>query len=230
MKSFVKAIKPHRLFSHFIFDFDGTLADSRLNISNSINFALTSQGLAKIDPLKIHPFIGKKSIEDTFTHFYPDLDEAQLQNILTLFRTYQSQHANEEIQLFPKVKETLQALQQSRAELAILTTKNVKQITTITEILEISKFFGVIYGNGMQYGEKPDGSCVTYILSQLTPTSADKVVVVGDSIVDAQTAQNAEVAFLGVSTGVDSSEILKAQGALSVLTNFSALQKWNLYD
>lgn len=222
---------PSKSFSHFIFDFDGTLADSRLNIANSFNFALKERNLATIEDALIHPLIGKKNLEQMFILFYPELSENLVADLIALFREYQSSHAVEEIMLFPDVKETLTSLKLAGAELAILTTKNTKQISNIADQLGIYSLFNIIYGTGLPYGEKPEGRCVDYLLTQFSSEpQKQRVVMIGDSSVDAETAKNGGIDFLGVPYGTDDPQQLLEIGAIGILDPFSKLVEWSVHD
>jgi HAD superfamily hydrolase (TIGR01549 family) len=210
--------------THVLFDFDGTLVDSRKNIANSLNDALAKGNLSQIDPQKIYPLIGKKNLQDTFLFFYPDLNEAVLTQLISDFRTYQLSHAVDELEVFPDVSMTLKTLHDQGVSSAIFTTKHYAQVTKILEMLNLKQYFSIIYGTGLPHGEKPDPSCVAYILSQLPVSQDGAVAMVGDSEVDAQAAKLANIRFIGVAHGVDSVATLMASGAEVVLDSFSELR------
>ncbi len=211
-----------KTYKNFLFDFDGTLADSRTNIANSIRFALKKHELPLIAPTDIYPLIGKMSLEKTFTHFYPALAGTTVQSLVKTFRQYQRDHVSTEVEIFPSVVETLQTLKQRGNSLHILTTKEVGQITFVLDKLQLSSFFSIVYGNGLPYGEKPEKGCVEYILrtANLKP---DETVMVGDSSVDVQTARNGGIDVIGVTYGTDGEEGMKAAGATHIIRTFDEL-------
>jgi HAD superfamily hydrolase (TIGR01549 family) len=201
-------------YSLFIFDFDGTLSDSRLNIANSCNAALTSVHLPTIENEKIYPLIGKLNLEDTFTKFYPNLTVEEVNHLVDVFRAYQIAHVQDEITLFPDVAETLEELVRKGKYLAILTTKGTEQVTKILELLKLRSLFTVIMGKGSEFGEKPEGRCIDYITSLLPkPISKENIAMVGDTEIDVQTANNGGISVIGVTYGIDSAEQLKQAGA-----------------
>jgi phosphoglycolate phosphatase len=208
----------------YIFDFDGTLADSRINIANSLNSAFTLYGYARVPNRKIYPLIGKQTLEEHFVEFYPHMPQTIFPKLIDEFRTHQLVFLTKELQLFPHVVEVLNELKRRDKSLAILTTKGTAQVTAVLELLGIKHLFGFIYGRDLLFGRKPEGRCVDYILSQLAPDVKKKdVVMVGDTRIDAQTAMNSGVDMIGVGFGIGSRKELLSAGAISIINSFQEL-------
>lgn len=209
-------------FDLFIFDFDGTLGDSKHNIANSLNFALRQGGYAPVEPERIHRLIGKLRLPETFTHFYPSLTPDQLANLIDHFRQYQRQNLMTELTLFPEVTETLHELKARGKYLAILTSKHMTQMSYILDQLRLSHLFDVVCGDGLLAHKKPHLACTEYIWRSLpTPISPEQSVMIGDSEVDVQTAQNAGIAMIAVGHGTDSLETLVEGGANHTISSLS---------
>lgn len=214
----------NRDYSVYIFDFDGTLADSRINIANSLNASFTLNGYQPVPNQKIFPLIGKKTLEQHFIEFYPQLSSSLIPKLVEDFRAHQLDYLEKELQLFPHVVEVLNELKQWGKTLAILTTKGTEQITKMLTVLGIKQLFEYIYGQDLPYGEKPEGRCVDYILTQVSPSVLKKeVVMVGDTEIDIQTAVNAGVDSIGVSYGIGSREELINAGATHIIDVFEEL-------
>lgn len=212
----------------FIFDFDGTLADSRKNIANSLNFAFQEQGLKSVPAKKVFPLIGKVSIEQTFTFFYPGLRAEDIQKLTSVFRTYQRNHLRTELVLYPGVVDTLEQLKKHKKKLAILTTKHIDQIRFILHSCSLDGFFDVVYGDGLLSVHKPDKQCVEYIWAGIEPAVVpDRTVMVGDSSVDALTARNAGIGMIGVGYGIDGKKALLAQGVANVVDRFADIVRFS---
>ncbi|MEP7166368.1 MAG: HAD family hydrolase [Candidatus Woesebacteria bacterium] len=215
-----------KTYKNFLFDFDGTLADSRKSISNSIRFALKKHDLPLVAPTDIFPLIGKKSIEDTFTHFYPKLSGAKVESLVKDFRAYQREHTIQETEIFPSVIQTLQTLKKQGHSLHILTTKEVGQITFVLNELKLADYFSIIYGNGLPYGKKPEKGCVEYIL-QTAGLKPHETVMVGDSSVDVQTARNGGIDVIGVTYGTDGEDGMRTAGATHIVRMFDELLQYS---
>ncbi|HEX2905442.1 MAG TPA: HAD family hydrolase [Phototrophicaceae bacterium] len=214
----------HPTYELFIFDFDGTLADSRHNITNSLNYALRSIGLAEVDPSRIYPLIGKLTLEATFSYFYPALTAAEIAHLLQTFRQYQRDHIRLELAFFPEAISTLAALKNRNKRLAILTTKHIEQIEYILAAFDLRRLFDVVCGEGLPPQRKPDPACVEFILAAVgTSIARPQAVMVGDSEVDVRTAQNGGIDMIAVAHGTDSLEYLKHQGATYTVQSLSEL-------
>jgi phosphoglycolate phosphatase len=122
----------------------------------------------------------------------------------------------------------LEILHSRDKSLSILTTKGTEQITKMLEILKIKHFFDVIYGRDLPYGEKPNKQCVDYMLSQLpNKFTKEQVVIVGDTEIDLQTAQNSGVDFIAVTYGIGSREELALAGAKRFIDSFDQILKYS---
>jgi phosphoglycolate phosphatase len=211
-------------YSYFIFDFDNTLADSRVNISNSLNHALSTHKLPIVPAEHIWPLIGKKNIEDTFLHFYPTMAQETLTTCTESFRAYQKKYAAQELVIFPGVEDTLKKLYDQNKGLAILTTKNHGQITQILQDLPFGAYFETVFGSGLIDEVKPAKECVEYILANSNmKTTKQDCVMVGDSEPDVTTARNAGIDIIGVSYGTDGREKMASLGVTTILDSFSEL-------
>jgi len=208
----------------FIFDFDGTLADSRLNIVNSFNHALKVYRLKSILPQLIYPLIGKLNIEEMFRKFYPQLSQKKMEKLIHSFRTYQKRNAHKEIALYDGVLRTIKALRIRKKQLTIVTTKHINQIEHILRIFTIYDYFDVVFGFGMMEFTKPQKECFDYISQHLrTPILKNKFIMVGDSNIDCEFAHNSQIAMVGVSWGIDSPAALKTAGAKYIINDISDL-------
>lgn len=209
-------------FELYLFDFDGTLADSRLSISNSLNFALKEFGFAELDPKQIYPDIGKLLMADTIRKLCPSVTEEQLPLILDCFRQYQREHVKRDLVFFPEVRETLETLKTRGKKLAILSNKGQKQLEHALTAFEYRELFDFVLGPGIIPEIKPARATVDYIWQAL-PTAPEATVMVGDSEVDVMTAKNAGIKMIAVGHGTDSAETLLKLGADYTVTKFSEI-------
>jgi phosphoglycolate phosphatase len=210
----------------FIFDFDGTLADSRHNVANSVNRSLDSKGYATVSDDLIFPTIGKLPIQTLFKQLYEGIDDEEIDDLTQQFRTSLLQNAKDELQLFPEVETTLQSLKDRDKQLAILTTKNTQVINELLISMGIAALFSVVYGSGVTNESKPSGACIQYIWEKLpTRIRSEHTVMVGDTSVDLETAQNTGVDSIGVTYGIDGDEIL-GMGFTSTIDSFGQLLKY----
>lgn len=198
-----------RRYKLFIFDFDGTLVDSRQHISKSVNYALIKNRYQEVDPLLIYPTIGKVPIEEAFSLLKPAIPKQEIEKLTEDFRSYLLESAAKELIFFPGVEKTLKKLNELDRKLAILTTKKASSINKILKSLKIDHLFEIVYGGGMPGGEKPYKGCILYIAHKLN-IPLDEIVMVGDTSVDSLSASNSGVDSIGVLYGIDGKKILRA--------------------
>ncbi|MCA9883038.1 MAG: HAD family hydrolase [Anaerolineae bacterium] len=215
----------------FIFDFDGTLADSRMNIANSLNFALHQHGFTEVPHEEVYPLIGKLTLAETFEKFCDDLDAQRLDALMASFSDYQLSHIAEEIVLFPQVRSTLAELDNRGATMAIATTKRTHQIETILKELGLADYFKVVFGQGTLPVHKPDPACVQYIWDRAgKPFNPDETVMIGDSEVDVKTAVNAGIHMIAVTHGTDTPDTMRQHGAEHFVGSFDELLNEELIE
>jgi phosphoglycolate phosphatase len=209
-------------FDLFVFDFDGTLADSRLSISNSFNFTLREHGLAEVIPSSIYGMIGKQMLDEMFRHFYPAISTEEMPALLDCFRHYQRENVLDELLYFPEVISTLEALKAEGKSLAVLSNKTQKQLEHGLAAFNLLDRFQVVLGSGLLTEMKPAKACMEYIW-QTIPTEASRTVMIGDSEVDVLTAQHAGIEMIAVNHGTDSAESLVKMGAQYSIETFSEI-------
>lgn len=208
----------------FIFDFDGTLADSRKNIVNSFNHALRLHGFVPYDPAQVHPMIGKYTLVEMFEEACPDSNPQELDTYMASFSDYQLSHIDTEIELFPQVHSTLVELVERGATLAIATTKRTHQIETILKEMDLAKLFKEVFGQGTLAVHKPDPACIQYIWDNLDkPFSPENTVMIGDSMTDVKTAVNAGIHMIAVTHGTDTPATMRQHGAEHFIESFDQL-------
>jgi phosphoglycolate phosphatase len=194
-------IGSNKTFHHvraLVFDLDGTLIDSKLDLVLAVNAMMKEMGRAELDHETIASYVGNGApvlIQRALGHQAPEGDCAKA---LDYFLRYYREHMMDNTVAYPGVKEGLAALQ--KFPMAILTNKPVRISRIIAEALGIAKFFRCIYGGNSFERKKPDPLGLQTVLRELDSVPGDAIMV-GDSAVDIQTARNAATLACGVSYG-----------------------------
>lgn len=183
-----------------IFDLDGTLIDSKLDLAHSVNATRAYMGLPPLDHELIYSYVGNGAPVLIRRALGPDASETQAEHALSFFLTYYRHHMLDYTTLYPGVKDTLDELRSRRLPMAVLTNKPVRISHTIIEGLGLGTHFFKIYGGNSFDHKKPHPIGVETLLAE-AGQPADRCLVVGDSSVDVQTARNAGVACCGVTYG-----------------------------
>lgn len=174
-----------------VFDLDGTLIDSRLDLAESANRLIVERGGAPLPVARITAMVGegaKLLVQRALTAagLEPDVETA-LPRFLDLYDERLLVHTA----MYPGTQEMLESVR-SRARLAVLTNKPQHHTDRILDGLSISRFFDRVVGGDSPFGRKPDPAGLRDLMSSARSTTADTVLV-GDSVIDLRTARAAEV-------------------------------------
>jgi phosphoglycolate phosphatase len=181
-----------------IFDLDGTLVDSKKDLTSSVNHVRSTFGLAALPEDEIAGFIGDGAQMLIQRALGAEADASNVQTGLQLFLAYYREHMLDESVLYPGVVETLKRLSDCR--LAVLTNKPIRFSQTMLEGLGILGCFAAVYGGNSFDKKKPDPIGIHQIL-QDTHGQPENTWMIGDSAVDVLTGRNAQVKTCGVSWG-----------------------------
>lgn len=181
-----------------IFDLDGTLIDSKLDLVNSVNSMLQQIGRAALPADTVASYIGHGAPKLIASALGPDCTEQERREGLQIFLAHYEKHSLDETRPYSGVTEALQSLH-GRA-LAVLTNKPIALTTEILNGLDLTKYFAKIYGGDSFEKKKPDPSGARKILQELN-SQPHAAIMVGDSDVDVQTARNAGMLAAAVTFG-----------------------------
>ena len=181
-----------------IFDLDGTLIDSKLDLVNSVNSMLRQIGRVALPTDTVASYIGHGAPKLIASALGPDSTEQERREALQIFLAHYEKHALDETRPYPGVSEALQSFH-GRA-LAVLTNKPIALTMQILNGLELTEYFAKIYGGDSFEKKKPDPSGAQKILQELN-SQPHAAIMVGDSDVDVQTARNAGMFAAAVTFG-----------------------------
>lgn len=182
----------------FLFDLDGTLVDSKLDLVNSVNFMLRELQRDPLPLATVASYIGHGAPRLVADALGPAAAEADRKRGLEIFLAYYSEHNLDATRAYPGVVEGLEALQ-DRAK-AVLTNKPAKMSVEILDALGLLKYFRAVYGGDSFDRKKPDPTGALAILQDLG-APPQQAAMVGDSDVDIKTARNAGMFAIAVNYG-----------------------------
>lgn len=200
----LRAFDPHSI-RLVIFDLDGTLIDSRLDLVHSVNAALRHIGRPELPddviasyvgdgaPILIQRALGSEVVE-----------EALVRKGLEFFLTYYREHKLDHTTVYPGIAEALAAIQNSSngkpRQMAVLSNKPVNPSRAIVEALGLGRFFSQVYGGNSFATKKPDPEGARKLLEE-SGVRPEQAAIVGDSHVDVRTGRNAGLWTVGVTYG-----------------------------
>jgi phosphoglycolate phosphatase len=182
-----------------IFDLDGTLIDSKLDLAHSVNAMLEHMGRAPLSHETIFSYVGNGAPLLVRRALGEAATDAEADKGLGYFLSYYRQHMLDNTVTYPGVRAGLELL--ASHPMAILTNKPVRFSQAIIDGLGLAPYFRFIYGGNSFEKKKPDPIGVTALLRDLN-AAAHEAMMVGDSDVDVRTARNAGIWACGVSYGL----------------------------
>jgi phosphoglycolate phosphatase len=208
MIRFLRPFDPRRI-RLLVFDLDGTLIDSRLDLIHSVNAMLHHIGRPELDGDVIASYVGdgapalvRRAVGDTD-------DEALFIGALEYFLGYYRLHKLDHTTVYSGMAETLASLADPSLAnpsngvqrlMAVLSNKPVNPSRDILHALGLGDFFVRIYGGNSFTTKKPDPLGVRTLLQEIG-TAADEALMIGDSAIDILTGRNAGLWTCGVTYG-----------------------------
>jgi phosphoglycolate phosphatase len=208
----LRPFDPHRI-RLLIFDLDGTLVDSRLDLIHSVNATLRHIGRPELDGDTIASYVGDGAPMLIQRVLGEKPDEALLRQALDFFLAYYRQHKLDHTTVYegiPEVLATLSAPNRSPTNapptnaaprlMSVLSNKPVHPSRDIVQALGLGHFFVSVYGGNSFPTKKPDPQGAQTILHE-TGVAPDQALIIGDSSIDIQTGRNAGLWTCGVTYG-----------------------------
>jgi phosphoglycolate phosphatase len=199
-----RAFDPHSI-KLVIFDLDGTLIDSRLDLVHSVNAALRHIGRDELPDDVIASYVGDGApilIQRALGG--ENVDEALLRRGLDSFLSYYREHKLDHTTVYAGINEALRTIQNASngapRKMAVLTNKPVGPSRAIVEALGLGQYFSQVYGGNSFATKKPDPEGARQLLSD-NGALAEQTVIVGDSHTDVETGRNAGLFTVGVTYG-----------------------------
>lgn len=190
-----------------IFDLDGTLVDSRLDLANSVNATLRHFERPELPCDVIASYIGDGAPMLVRLALGDPDDTKLIDDALAFFLSYYREHKLDNTTVYDGVKESLTALRFSRnggraleRTFAVLSNKPVHPSRAIVQALGLAEFFVQVYGGNSFPTKKPDPLGARTLLEE-AGVAPEEAMIIGDSDIDVLTGRNAGLWTCGVTYG-----------------------------
>jgi len=202
-----------------IFDLDGTLIDSKLDLALAVNASLAHLGREPLPHEQVYGYVGhgapmliRRSLGAGPDRIGAGATEAEVDRALGFFLDYYRAHMLDNTRPYPGVREGLETLAAPDSigagwRMAVLTNKPERFSRAILEGLGLARFFRYVYGGNSFDRKKPDPQGVEILLRNFQ-VGAREAMIVGDSEIDVQTARNAGTWACGVTYGLGSEHLV----------------------
>jgi len=192
----------HESLDLVIFDFDGTLIDSKYDIATSVNLTLKDLGLPVRSTEEIFSFVGD-GVKHLLRLSVGEDNHEKYEEALTVFREHYLMHCLDTTQFYPGLEGVFERL--NGCSKAIATNKSLEYTLRIVEGLGVTGWFAAIESPTDSSDLKPDPGMLLRILDHLK-ISPERTVLVGDSTNDVRAAQAAGVQSCAVGYGYGNRE------------------------
>ncbi len=187
-----------------IFDLDGTLIDSSVDITNALNYALEPYSVRKLSPDDSIKLIGE-GINRLIEKIVGDRGEIVTRAATRRFLEHYTQHILDYTTVYPGVKETLNKLDKYKK--AVISNKKENLSKIVLEGFGLAQHFDIIIGSDTTPERKPSPIPIMKVLSELG-VSASEAVIVGDSNYDVDAGKAAGVMTIAVTYGYRPREVI----------------------
>jgi phosphoglycolate phosphatase len=193
-----------------IFDLDGTLVDSSIDIANAINYAVEPFGIQPVTVEETIRLVGE-GITRLMEKVIERGQDANVRSrnkdlLIDRFLEYYSSHLTDNTTVYPGIIETLEKLNDCKK--AVISNKRESLSVRTLENLLLLKYFDLIVGSETTTERKPSPMPVIYVLSNLN-VKAENAVIVGDSNLDIEAGRAAGIKTIAVTYGYRPIELLK---------------------
>ena len=214
-----------------IFDLDGTLINSALDLALAVNHMLTKLGRDTFDEKIIHGWVGNGAQTLVWRalsgrrEIDKSIDTDVLDHALTVFLDFYEANLCVLTRPYPHVLTTLHSLKSKGYRLAIVTNKPFKFVEPILNKLELDGLFEMILGGDSLENKKPNPLPLLHVCNTLS-LSTDDTVMVGDSKNDILAANACNMDSVGVTYGYNYGEDIGVYKPNIIIDNFRDLIKY----
>ncbi len=220
----------HEAVKLIMFDLDGTLVETGVEIGNAVNATLRERGFATVTQQQIDGWIGRGAQELMIQALsvVTARSETQLRADITLpqtiaqFQTNYQNHCGTSSRLYPHVAAVLLALRERGVKLAVVTNKDKRFADLVLRACKIDDLFDVIVGGDSLAAKKPDPVGLQYCLN-LFGVMPGEALFVGDSSIDAAAARAAGVPVWLLTYGYNMHQDVRDSAPDRVIEDLSAL-------
>jgi len=191
-----------------VFDLDGTLVDSELDLANSVNATLEKIGRKPLSVERIASYVGQGVAVLISRALGADATEELVEQAKEIFLKHYREHMLDHTATYPGVREALAGL--DGRKMAVLTNKPVRFSREMLKGLGLAERFLQIYGGNSFENKKPDPIGLQRLMEE-TGAPASGTLMIGDSVSDVLAGRNAGAWTCGVNYGFGAPTLDEAQ-------------------
>ncbi len=186
-----------------VFDLDGTLVDSALDVQRALNRTLASENLLPLDVELVKYMIGggpRLLVLRALAELRVKKSRYVVDKLTDLFHDEYMRQENIGSRLYDGVTTCLKQLRASGTRIGICSNKPDDLCRKVINDLGVARYFDVILGSGSGLPRKPDPAPLLEVIRRLE-SLPETALYIGDSETDVKTARAAGVDVVLVSYG-----------------------------
>ena len=187
-----------------IFDLDGTLVDSLVDITNAVNYAVKPIGMDGQSEESIRALVGG-GISGLLSQLVGEGGTAFLDAAVDRFVSYYNEHTVEHTLVYDGVEDVLKEL--SSHNMGVISNKREVLVKKIVSELGLDPYLGQIYGSDSAEEKKPSPVPIIKMMEYFGVAAGDTMIV-GDGEADIGAGQAAGITIVSVTYGYRTKEQL----------------------
>lgn len=190
-----------------IFDLDGTLVDSSIDICNAINYAIAPYGVDPVTVSETKTLVGE-GISRLMDKVAAKSEKEKISGseLVEKFLWHYSGHLVDNSPVYPGVRETFHKLDNYKK--IVVSNKSEDLSIKTLEAIGLAGYLDMIVGSDTTPERKPSAVPIQYALSKLG-IKPEEAVIIGDSNFDIQAGKAAGIRTIAVTYGFRQREVLK---------------------
>ena len=184
-----------------LFDLDGTLTDSKIGITKSVQYALSKFNIQEDNLDNLESFIGPPLFESFQKHY--GFETSQAQDAVDFYREYFSTSGMYENVVYPGIPDLLADLKSKRKELIVATSKPTIFANQILNAFNLYQYFTTVVGSHLDGTRTSKTEIIAHALTLGKPKK-QRTVMVGDREHDVIGAQGNAIDSIAVTYGYGS--------------------------
>ena len=198
-------------YSAVVFDMDGTILNTLLDITDSVNYMLSKMNMPNRTENEIRSFLGS-GVNHLISCSVPEgTDEETFEKCLNIYLEHYQIHCEDKTKPYDGIVDTLKELKNKGYKLAVVSNKQEPAVLALADKFFYGIFDAVVGDKeGQRRKPAPDG-LIDAVKKLNVPI--EEVIFVGDSDVDYNTAVNAKVPCIAVTWGFRDKDFLEKLGA-----------------
>ncbi|GAA0788089.1 phosphoglycolate phosphatase [Marinobacterium sediminicola] len=212
-----------------MFDLDGTLVDSALDLTAAVDNMLQALGREPAGEDRVRQWVGngaqvlvKRALSGEMYPTEEAVEPELFQAAFDVFLAAYAQSNGRYSKLYPGVEELLACLRQASVPMAVITNKPIAFTTPLLKALSIDHYFDQVLGGDSLPVKKPDPLPLLTVL-EAAGCAPEQALMLGDSRNDVVAARAAGCPVICVSYGYNHGEPVEACSPDRVVDSFAEL-------